>query len=421
MRIAVIGTGVSGLVAAHLLERHHDVTVFEADDRLGGHTNTVPIDLDGQTVDVDTGFLVYNERNYPKFVRLLRQLDVDTQASDMSFSVSDERSGLEWRGTSASTVFAQRRRVGDPRFLRMLADVVRFNRAARALLDDPEPDVTFTVEDLLAHGGYSPWFRRWYLVPMGAAIWSAEPSTFTQFPAASFARFFANHGLLRIGDQPAWRTVSGGARHYVDAIASRLDGRIRLSTPIGKLTRTADGVEVWGVNGPAETFDRVVVATHSDQALDFLSDATAVEREILGAIGYRPNVATLHTDSSLLPANRRARAAWNYHVADADGPGGATLTYHLNALQGLATRHDVCVTLNRPDAPHPDTVVRHIDYAHPVFDAAAVAAQRRRHEISGRDRIHFCGAYWGYGFHEDGVASAVEVARELGADTGGLA
>lgn len=411
-----MGSGVSGLVAAHLLHPHHDVTLYESDTRLGGHANTVAVDFDGETVHVDTGFLVYNERNYPGFVALLDELGVTTKSSNMSFSVSDERTGLEWRGTNASSAFAQRRRIADPRFLRMLADVVRFNRAARALLaPDVEVDLAYTLDDLLAAGRYSRWFRECYLVPMGSAIWSADPATFTRYPAAVFARFFQNHGLLRLGDQPQWRTVVGGARSYVNAIARPLADRVRLATPVDTIVRRSDGVELTSPKCGPETFDRVVLATHSDQALRLLADPTPAEREILGAIRYQPNVATLHTDAALLPRAHRARAAWNYHVvADTDADTRATLTYDLNVLQGLDTPLPVCVTLNRPDAPAPAHVIEHIDYAHPVFDEAALRAQQRLGEINGRDHTYFCGAYWGYGFHEDGVQSGIEVARQFG-------
>lgn len=415
MRVAVVGSGVSGLVVAHRLRAAHDVTLFEADDRLGGHANTVRISVDGAPLDVDTGFLVYNERNYPGFVALLDDLGVATKASDMSFSVHDERSGLQWRGTDLSSVLAQRRRALDPRFVRMLLDVVRFNRVARRLAETPdaEVDIDLTVEDVLVAGGYSRWFRSWYLVPMGAAIWSADPSTFTRFPAAVLARFLDNHGLLRLGDVPPWRTVTGGSKRYVDAIADGLRGRIRLATPVHKVVRRTESVELL-TDGGVESFDRVVLATHSDQSLRLLADPSDTERDVLGAIRYQPNVATLHTDSSVLPSNRRARAAWNYHVPAVDALGTqASLTYHLNALQGLDTDVDVCVTLNRPDAPDPTKVVEHIEYAHPVFDAAAVRAQRRHDEIDGRGGVHYCGAYWRYGFHEDGVQSALEVCRRI--------
>ena len=413
---------MSGLVAAHLLHPRHDVTVFEADHRLGGHANTVQVRVGDRPIWADTGFLVYNERNYPGFTRLLDHLGVATQRSEMSFSVADENTGLEWRGTNVNTVFAQRRRLVDHRFGQMLRDVVRFNRAARSLLDrEPvhEQDLSFTLADLLAEGRYSPYFREWYLLPMGSAIWSADPATFLRYPAVVFARFFENHGLLSVGDQPEWRTVTGGSRHYVAAIAEPFRDRIRLATPVHKIVRRANGVEVSTEGGGSEVFDNVVLATHSDQALDLLSDPTPTEREVLGAIRYQPNVATLHTDSTLLPRNRRARAAWNYHVlgdgAARDGQSRATLTYHLNTLQGLDLASDVCVTLNRPDRPRSDLVIEHIEYAHPVFDEAAIRAQGRLGEINGVGGTYYCGAYWRYGFHEDGLQSALEVARHFGA------
>lgn len=412
MRIAIVGTGISGLTCAHLLHDYHDVTVFEAEPRPGGHANTVRIDLADETHDVDTGFIVYNERNYPGLARLFERLGVRTKPSDMSFSVSDEQSGIEWRGTSASTVFAQRRNVLRPSFQRMLVDVARFNRAGRRLLDSPAPE-DFTVADMLADGHWSAGFVDWYLVPLGSAIWSANPARILDFPATSFVRFFDNHGLLGFGDQPRWRTVDGGAKNYVDAILRPLGDGVRLAAPVAKIARRDGHVEVVTDRFGPETFDHVIVATHSDQALRLLSDANRAEREVLGAITYQPNLAVLHTDSRLLPRNRRAWASWNYHRVH--GPEEATLTYHLNSLQALRSREEICVTLNRPDAVDPDRVLASIEYSHPVFDAAAVSAQRRYDEISGRDRTWHCGAYWGYGFHEDGVQSGLRVCRALGA------
>ncbi|MGC8463636.1 MAG: NAD(P)/FAD-dependent oxidoreductase [Acidimicrobiales bacterium] len=418
MRIAIVGTGVAGLVAAHLLGHRHDVTVFEADSRPGGHANTVRVEVDGRTHDVDTGFLVYNDRNYPGLVRLFDRLGVTTKPSDMSFSVSDQTSGIEWRGTSPSTVLAQRRNAVRPAFLRMLADVVRFNRTARALLADGTD--ARSLDELLAQGTWSRGFIEWYLLPMGSSIWSADPSTFLDIPAATFARFFDNHGLLSLGDQPAWRTVEGGSRHYVDAVLAPLGRRVRLATPVSKVTRLAEGtawsgVEVLTGNGP-EHFDHVVLACHSDQALELLSDPSDLEREVLGAIRYQPNLATLHTDERLLPRNRRAWASWNYHRLE-DQPHRATLTYRLRSLQGVDASRELLVTLNRDEDIAPDAVLGRFAYAHPIFDRAAVAAQRRYDDLVGeRRRTWFCGAYWGYGFHEDGVVSGVRVARALGGD-----
>ena len=410
MRIAIVGTGVSGLVCAHLLSRRHDVTVFEADPRPGGHAHTVRIDLPDETHEVDTGFLVYNERNYPGLVRLFDGLGVATKASDMSFSVSDDVSGVEWRGTSLTTLFAQRRNALRPTFLRMLADVVRFNRTARALLTEEHPTHR-SLAEMLAEGRWSSRFVEWYLIPMGSSIWSADPSTFLDMPAVTFARFFDNHGLLDYGDQPSWRTVDGGSRRYVEAILAPLGDAVRLSSPVAKVTRRDDGVEIHTDMGP-ERFDHVVLATHSDQALGLLSDPSVAEREVLGAIRYQPNRATLHTDERLLPRSRRAWASWNYHRL-ADQPRLATLTYRLASLQGIDSAHEILVTLNRDDAIRDDRVLARFDYAHPVFDVPAIAAQRRHQELNGNRGTWFCGAYWGYGFHEDGVQSALTVCRRL--------
>jgi len=414
MRIAIIGSGVSGLVCAYLLHGCHDIVLYEADDRPGGHSHTQEVELADATVVVDTGFLVYNERTYPLFCRLLDRLGVVTQPSDMSFGVADRRTGLEWRGTSPATVFAQRRNIARPAFLRMLADIARFNRLARGLLDDPPPDEV-TLEDVLGAQRWSAGFRDWYLVPLGSSIWSASPRTFTRIPAATFALFFERHGLLSLHEQPRWRTITGGSRSYVQAILRPLqqEGRLRLGTPIDKIRRGPDGVEVVGPVGP-ESFDHVIVATHSDQALALLSDPDSCERRILGGIGYQANRATLHTDASLLPRNRRAWASWNYHRLDAETD-QATLTYHLNQLQAISSKTPVLVTLNRDDAIDPTSVLARMDYAHPVLDPTAIAAQKRHAEINGVRRTWFCGAYWGYGFHEDGVASAVKTCRALGA------
>ena len=410
MRIAIVGTGVSGLVCAHLLSRRHEVTVFEADPRPGGHAHTVRIDLPDETHEVDTGFLVYNERNYPGLVRLFDGLGVATKASDMSFSVSDDVSGVEWRGTSLTTLFAQRRNALRPAFLRMLADVVRFNRTARALLTEEHPTHR-SLAEMLAEGRWSSRFVEWYLIPMGSSIWSADPATFLDMPAVTFARFFDNHGLLDYGDQPSWRTVDGGSRRYVEAILAPLGDAVRLSSPVAKVTRRDDGVEIHTDMGP-ERFDHVVLATHSDQALRLLSDPSVPEREVLGAIRYQPNRATLHTDERLLPRSRRAWASWNYHRL-ADQPRLATLTYRMASLQGIESAHEILVTLNRDDAIRDDRVLARFDYAHPVFDVPAIAAQRRHQELNGNRGTWFCGAYWGYGFHEDGVQSARAVCRRL--------
>jgi predicted NAD/FAD-binding protein len=415
MRIAIVGTGISGLVCAHRLAPHHDITVFEAADRLGGHTNTVRVDLDDETHFVDTGFIVHNDRNYPEFVALMGELGVATQPSDMSFSVSDPDAGLEYRGTNLNTIFAQRGNLVRPRFLRMLADIVRFNRQARRLVegaDAAELPADASLEELVTRGGYSRAFVDQFLVPLGASIWSADPESFLRFPALAYAHFMHNHGLLNLRGMPQWRTVTGGSHRYVAALTAPLADRIRLHSPVHKVVRQADGtVEVLAPQGP-ERFDRVVLATHSDQALRLLADPSPAEREILGAIRYQPNVATLHTDERFLPRCRRARASWNYHLSTT-GDRGATLTYWMNRLQAIDSRHELLVTLNRDDEVEPTSRLGRYDYDHPVFDAAALAAQRRRPEIQGVRGTYYAGAYWEYGFHEDGVRSALDVCRHL--------
>jgi uncharacterized protein len=416
MRVAVVGSGVAGLVCAHLLHQEHDVTVYEVNDRPGGHTNTVEVEVGGEIRPVDTGFIVYNDRTYPGFVGLLRHLGVETKDSDMSFSVSDERTGLEWRGTSLSTLFAQRRNAVNPRFQRMLLDVVRFNRAARRLATDGT-DPGLTLGEFLAGGRWSRELVDGYLVPLGSAIWSADPTSFAQIPVLTFARFFDNHGLLRLGDQPRWRTIEGGAARYVEAILRPLAGRVRFGARVEKVVRRpAEGtVELRTTDGDPAEFDHVVLAAHSDQALRLLADPTVAEREILGAIRYQPNQATLHTDQRLLPRNRRAWASWNYHRMAAD-TGQATVTYYMNRLQGIESSVPILVTLNRDADIDPSAVLGRFDYDHPVLDAAAVRAQRRRDEISGHGGTSFAGAYWGHGFHEDGVQSALHVCRRLGVE-----
>lgn len=415
MRVAIVGTGVSGLVCAHLLQDTHDITVFEADNRIGGHVNTVRVDLADETHQVDTGFIVHNRETYPHFVRLLERLGVASQPTEMSFSVTDDVDGIVYRGTSANTLFAQRANALRPRFLRMIADIARFNRTLRQALATGSLSDDQTLEDLVAAGAYGSWFRDKYLVPFGSAIWSADPTTFTDFPAASYARFANNHGLLRPSDALRWRTIVGGSARYVDALVAPFRDRIRLSSPVEKIVRREAGegsVEIVTPTYGSEDFDAVILATHSNQSLRLLSDASATEHEILGAIRYQPNVAVLHTDAGLLPPVPRARASWNAHVSDqAHAP---SLTYWMNRLQSISSKEEILVTLNRDDHIDPARVLARFEYAHPVFDRAAMAAQRRRNEIQGRDRTYFAGAYWGYGFHEDGVNSALDVCRHFG-------
>ena len=413
MRIAVAGSGVSGLASAWLLAPEHDVVLFEADARPGGHTNTVDVRLPSGDYAVDTGFIVCNDRTYPNFLRLLDELGVATQPSEMSFSVSCERTGLEWAGTDLNGVFAQRANALRPRFWRMVVDVVRFGRAGQALLRETTADEDLgTLADFVARHRFSDAFVDLYLVPLGAAVWSAPPAAFDRYPLRPLLAFLDNHGLLDLRRRPQWMTVSGGARTYVRAITAELGDRVRLGCPVEGLTRSEDKVEVRSRAG-TEVFDHVVVATHGDQALALLDDPTPAEHEVLGPMRFVANQATLHTDRRLLPRSERAWAAWNYHRLDGDGDRVA-VTYDLNRLQRLGATEPVCVTLNRRDAIDPATVLAEFDYAHPVYDPASDAARRRRHEISGRNRTSYVGAYWHNGFHEDGVRSAVEACRALG-------
>ena len=410
MRVAIIGAGVSGLVCAHRLHSEHDVVLFEASDRAGGHANTVRVETESGVYDLDTGFIVFNDRNYPNFERLLDELDVETQASLMSFGVSDG-GDFEYNGASPNGLFASRGQLVRPSFHRMIADLVRFNRDARELLaseDDP------SLREWLAVGGYSRAFVERLIVPQAAAVWSADPAQMWSFPARFLVEFFDNHGMLGFRERPHWRTITGGSRRYVEALTRPWRERLRLSTPVTEITRHSDHVAVSSRQCEPERFDAVVIATHSDQALTLLGDPSERERELLGAIPYQSNEAVLHTDRSLLPRRRRAWASCNYHL-DAGVAGRCTVTYHMNRLQSLRADREFCVTLNRTAAIDPERIIRTIQYAHPVYTPAGVAAQSRHHEISGRNRTHYCGAYWGWGFHEDGVKSALRVVREIGA------
>ncbi len=413
MRIAVVGAGVSGLVVAHLLDHRHEVTVFEAAGYAGGHTNTIRVDTRRETHDVDTGFIVFNDRNYPSFERLLARLGVAWQPSTMSFSVSDGTGDFEYSSASPNGLFANRRYLLTPSFHRMVADLARFNRAARELLS-PDPAAGGpSLGDWLERQRFSRAFVERLIVPQASAVWSADPSQMWNFPARFLAEFFEHHGMLGFRDRPRWRTIRGGSKRYVEALIARFTGRLRLSTPVASVTRRPDHVLVRPRGREAERFDEVVLAVHSDQALGLLEDATDRERELLGAIPYQLNEAVLHTDARLLPRRRRAWASWNYHLQP-EPVGHATVTYHMNRLQSLRAEREFCVTLNRTEAIDPAKVIRTIEYAHPVYTAAGVEAQRRFEEINARRRTHFCGAYWGWGFHEDGVRSAVRVAERLG-------
>lgn len=411
-RLAVVGTGIAGLLAAERLATAHDVVVFEADDRIGGHTHTVEVAGDQGPLAVDTGFIVCNDRTYPGFLALLQRLGVPLRKSTMSFSVRCERTGLEWNGGGPNELFAQRRNLLRPSFWGMLRDILRFHRLAPGFGDGDA-----TLGDVLARGRFGRAFADHYLVPMMAAIWSAEPQRLLAMPARFFVRFFHNHGMLSVNDRPQWFTVVGGSSRYLQPLVRPFADRIRTRSPVVAVTRQQDGVLVQAAGQPAERFDGAVLATHSDQALAMLRDADADERSLLGAIPYQANDVVLHTDRRLLPKRRRAWAAWNYHLPTAP-VARATVTYAMNLLQGLPGDTTWNVTLNRDAAIDPAAVRRRFVYHHPVFDAAGVAAQARVGEVSGRRRVWFAGAWCGFGFHEDGVQSALRVAADFGIGDG---
>ena len=416
MKIAIVGSGIAGLVAAHRLHREHEVTVFEAGDHVGGHTHTHDVEQDGRRYAVDTGFIVFNHRTYPNFVRLLEELGVESQDSAMSFSVRDEESGLEYNGTTLNTLFAQRLNLLRPSFLGMVRDILRFHKEAPAILARPGAEVP--LRDVLLKGNYGEAFVRHYIVPMGAAIWSTDPRRMLDFPARFFIRFLDNHGMLTVNDRPVWRTIRGGSARYVEKLTAGFTRRIRTRTPVEGIRRLPGSVMVRAGGEHAERFDAVFLACHSDQALRLLADPSPEEREVLGAIPYQRNEAVLHTDLRLLPRRKLAWAAWNYHVLPrmlSEG-GPAALTYNMNILQRLDAPTPFLVTLNRTDAIDPAKVIKVIEYHHPLFTPAGVAAQARQAELNRGRRTYYCGAWWRNGFHEDGVVSALEAVRHFEAD-----
>ncbi|MBA5638255.1 FAD-dependent oxidoreductase [Duganella sp. LX20W] len=419
-RIAVIGAGISGLASAYFLNRQHDVVLFEAAAYLGGHTNTVDVTLEGRTHGVDTGFLVYNERTYPNLVALFNELGVDSIGSDMSFAVSMDGGALEWAGTSLDTVFAQRANAASPSFLRMLWDILHFNRNAQRFLQRSN-QTALTLGQLLEQEGYGARFRDAYLLPMAAAIWSSSPRDILRFPAATFLRFCLNHALLQVNDRPQWRTVAGGARNYVRKIVATLPD-VRLKTPVSSVRRDGGRVQVLSHNASADEFDAVVFATHAPTTLAMLRDASETERAILAGVRYQPNTAYLHTDASLMPRRRKVWSAWNYMAgAQADGERPVCVSYWLNQLQALPFETPVIVTLNPHVLPAEDKQLASFQYAHPVMDLATVRAQQQLSQIQGNGGAWFAGAWTGYGFHEDGLKSALRIAAAFGAAPGWMA
>jgi uncharacterized protein len=412
LRIAVVGAGVSGLVAAHLLHAEHEIVLYEAGSYAGGHTNTIRVDTEHETHHLDTGFIVMNDRNYPSFTRLLDRLGVARQPTNMSFAVKAEEEDFEYCGTPWG-LYCQPSNLLSARFHRMVLDLLRFNGKLRRVLAEPEATAE-SLGEFLARHRFSRGFVERLIVPQVSAVWSADPRQMHSFPVRFLAEFFANHGMLGFRDRPRWSTVTGGSARYVEALTAPFRARIRLNTPVRAIARTGEGVQVGAAGCEPEHFEQVVIAAHSDQALAMLEDPSPLERELLGAIPYQRNEAVLHTDSRLLPRRRAARAAWNFHLLAEPKP-LSTVTYYMNHLQRLQADRDFCVTLNRSEAIDPEKVIRTIAYEHPVYTPAGVSAQSRHEAISGlHTRTHYCGAYWGWGFHEDGVRSALQACEPFG-------
>lgn len=410
MKIAVVGSGISGLVTALLLSREHDVTVYEAEDYIGGHTHTIPLPDEG--VDVDTGFIVFNHENYPNFVRLLEQLDVTVKPSSMSFSVMNQRTGLEYGFAGLNALFAQRRNLIRPAFIKMLLEIRKFRKEFEMLQKDASADQE--VGAYLREKGYSSAFVDDFLIPFGAAIWSAAPDQMNCFPLKTFVQFFLNHGFLDPGGLLQWFVIDGGSSSYVTALLRQFRGTIQTRTPVQSVQREADHVVITAAGESPQKYDHVVLACHSDQALAMLQDPSANEQEVLGALPYQMNEVILHTDIAELPKHRQVWSSWNYCVPENDRD-RVTVTYDMNILQGLKTDTEYMVTLNPVRAIDPVSIRGTYQYAHPVFTLEGVAAQARYGEIGGMEkRTHFAGAYWGYGFHEDGVKSALRVCKDFG-------
>jgi predicted NAD/FAD-binding protein len=410
MKIAIVGSGISGMTAAFLLHGEHDIDVFEAGDYVGGHTHTIDVERNNQHYAVDTGFIVFNRRTYPNFCKMMDRLGVECQSTKMTFSVKDEKTGLEYSPHTLNTFFAQRRNLLSPGFYRMIYDIFRLRHELNSIMHGKEE---IEIGHYLKREGYSKKFHDHFVVPLGSSLWSTDPQTFKEFPLRTFIRFFKNHGFLNIINPFKWLVIKGGSERYVEKLTAAYSDKIRLNCAVKKIIRKVDGVELSLASGNTERFDHVVMATHSDQALALLSDASGAEKEILGSIPYQENLAVLHTDSSVLPTLRNIWSSWNYLIPKEDS-GRACLTYDMNILQSITSFEEFCVTLNREEYIEADKKIGQYLYHHPVFTKDAIAAQKRHSEISGRNRTHFCGAYWGYGFHEDGVKSALAACTYFG-------
>jgi len=413
MKIAIIGTGISGLTCGYYLHRQHDITLYEANDYIGGHTATVDVEVEDKNYAVDTGFIVYNDRTYPNFIALMDEIDVEGRPSQMSFSVRNDSNGLEYNGHTISTLFAQRRNWLNPKFYSFILEILRFNRMVKEIASEDKQGKS-TLGDFLAQHKFSDYFCDNYILPMGAAIWSSTLADMRAFPLQFFARFFLNHGLLDITNRPQWYVIKGGSREYIPALTKGFSDRIRLSTPVESVHRDSAGVIV-RANGEVERFDQVIFACHSDQAKKLLHDASTVESNILQGLAYQANEVTLHTDEQLLPKRKAAWASWNYWLdgSSSEQSRAPTLTYNMNILQHIQSPCTFCVSLNSSAQIDPDKVLKRFVYHHPVFNQETINAQARRNEINGVSKTWFCGAYWYNGFHEDGVRSALDVVRGI--------
>lgn len=413
MKIAIVGTGISGLTCGYYLHQEHDITLFEANDYIGGHTATVDVELQGQSYSVDTGFIVYNDRTYPNFIRMMDEIGVNGVPTQMSFSVRNDSNGLEYNGHTLRTLFAQKRNWLRPGFYRFIREIVRFNKLAKQAERDEQQSLQ-TLGQFLVHHRFSDYFCRNYILPMGAAIWSSSLADMRAFPLMFFLRFFLNHGLLDITDRPQWYVIEGGSRAYIDPLTRGCADRIRLNSPVTDVKRSAQGVEL-KVNERTEHFDAVIFACHSDQALNMLNDPSRHEADILSAMAYQANEVVLHTDTALLPKRKAAWASWNYWLSGQTGEDQQlpSLTYNMNILQHINAPHTLCVTLNSTHSIEPDKVLRKFVYHHPVFTLQSVRAQERKQEVSGLNNTWYCGAYWHNGFHEDGVRSALDVVTQI--------
>lgn len=404
MKLAIIGTGISGNVLGYHLHKQHDITVFEANDYIGGHTHTHDIALNGRDYKIDTGFIVFNYQTYPHFIELLDSLGVEVKKSTMSFSVKCELTGLEYNGSTLNSLFAQRSNVFKPSFYRMIRDILRFNKECPDLLDNS--DESISLGDYLSSNGYSEKFINFYIVPMGSAIWSSSYQQMMAFPAQFFIRFFVNHGLLSVTDRPDWYVIKEGSSSYVDKLVAGFKDKIRLNTPVRKVKRLSTHIEITTDDVEAEKFDAVFFACHSDQALAMIDEPDVLENAILSAFPYQKNDVVLHTDSSVLPKRKLAWAAWNYHrTGRLENP--VALTYDMNILQGIESKDTFCVTLNNTAAIDESKIIKRLNYSHPMFTQEGIEAQTRHGELNGNNRCFYAGAYWGYGFHEDGVVSAL--------------